>query len=107
MIAGVALATSTDISRVDEAKRYLGGTIIRLRKVQENFPDVHKQTLISALNDLAVISLRQKRPDVAGTMLIEAAELQPEMHYVVFHNINLMLNVASQDRARMDLSKGK
>ncbi len=107
LIASIALATSTDFKKLDEAKRYLDATLLRLRKVQKHLPDFHKQTLVSALNDSAVISLRQKRPDVAASLLIEAAEVQPEMHYSVYHNMSIMLSIASEDGARMDLSEAK
>jgi hypothetical protein len=88
-----------------EAKRIADETISRLRLVQKEFPDSQKQTMMSALNNRAVIAIRERKADEAVRYLIDAAAQFEDVPFVVYHNSTLLLEVSSIPKTILDLDR--
>jgi S1-C subfamily serine protease len=88
-----------------EAKQIADETISRLRLVQKEFPDSQRQTLMSALNNRAVIAIRERKADEAVRYLIDAAEQFEDVPFVVYHNSTLLLEVSSIPKTILDLDR--
>lgn len=88
-----------------EAKQIADETISRLRLVQKEFPDSQRQTLMSALNNRAVIAIRERKADEAVRYLIDAAAQFEEVPFVVYHNSTLLLEVSSVPKTILDLDR--
>ena len=88
-----------------EAKQIADETISRLRLVQKEFPDSQKQTMMSALNNRAVIAIRERKADEAVRYLIDAAEQFEDVPFVVYHNSTLLLEVSSIPKTILDLDR--
>jgi V8-like Glu-specific endopeptidase len=88
-----------------EAKRIADETISRLRLVQKEFPDSQKQTMMSALNNRAVIVIRERKADEAVRYLIDAAAQFEDVPFVVYHNSTLLLEVSSIPKTILDLDR--
>jgi SLA1 homology domain 1, SHD1 len=83
-------------AQLDQARRQLDDTIKRIRIVREAFPEMHKKTLASALNNRAIISVRDNKPTGAVSNLQDASELFDETPRVLYHNIKMLSQVASK-----------
>lgn len=94
LICGGMLASEGTASQSKEAEKYLDQSIARLRLVHEHFPDAHPNTLVSALNNRAVLSLRSRTTGQAVALLVEASEVEPAIPYVVYHNASMLLEVS-------------
>lgn len=88
-----------------EAKQIADETIRRLRLVQKEFPDSQKQTLMSALNNRAVIAIRELKADEAVRYLMDAAAQFEDVPFVVYHNSTLLLEVSSIPKTILDLDR--
>ncbi len=88
-----------------EAKQVADETISRLRRVQKEIPDSQKQTLMSALNNRAVIAIRERKADEAVRYLIDAAAQFEDVPFVVYHNATLLLEVSSIPKTILDLDR--
>ena len=88
-----------------EAKQIADETISRLRLVQKEFPDSQKQTMMSALNNRAVIAIRERKADEAVRYLIDAAEQFEDVPFVVYHNSTLLLEVSSIPKTILNLDR--
>lgn len=88
-----------------EAKQIADETISRLRLVQKEFPDSQKQTLMSALNNRAVIAIRELKADEAVRYLMDAAAQFEDVPFVVYHNSTLLLEVSSIPKTILDLDR--
>jgi S1-C subfamily serine protease len=88
-----------------EAKQIADETIRRLRLVQKEFPDSQKQTLMSALNNRAVIAIRELKADEAVRYLMDAAAQFEDVPFVVYHNSTLLLEVSSEPKTILDLDR--
>jgi V8-like Glu-specific endopeptidase len=88
-----------------EAKQIADETISRLRLVQKEFPDSQRQTLMSALNNRAVIAIRELKADEAVRYLIDAAAQFEDVPFVVYHNSTLLLEVSSMPKTILDLDR--
>ncbi|MFZ4081125.1 MAG: trypsin-like peptidase domain-containing protein [Pirellula sp.] len=88
-----------------EAKQIADETISRLRLVQKEFPDSQRQTLMSALNNRAVIAIRERKADEAVRYLIDAAAQFEDVPFVVYHNSTLLLEVSSIPKTILDLDR--
>ena len=88
-----------------EAKQIADETISRLRLVQKEFPDSQKQTLMSALNNRAVIAIRELKADEAVRYLMDAAAQFEDVPFVVYHNSTLLLEVSSEPKTILDLDR--
>lgn len=97
LIAASILAADGGPKRFEDAERILDETIFRLRLVAKHFPSVHQNTLISALNNRAVLSLRSLNGAKAVTFLREASKITDEIAFVVHHNSATLLAVTAED----------
>jgi S1-C subfamily serine protease len=88
-----------------EAKQIADETISRLRLVQKEFPDSQRQTLMSALNNRAVIAIRERKADEAVRYLMDAAAQFEDVPFVVYHNSTLLLEVSSIPKSILDLDR--
>lgn len=88
-----------------DAKQVADETIVRLRRVQKQIPDSQKQTLMSALNNRAVIAIRERKADEAVRYLIDAAAQFEDVPFVVYHNSTLLLEVSSMPKTILDLDR--
>jgi S1-C subfamily serine protease len=88
-----------------EAKQIADETISRLRLVQKEFPDSQRQTLMSALNNRAVIAIRERKADEAVRYLMDAAAQFEDVPFVVYHNSTLLLEVSSIPKTILDLDR--
>jgi S1-C subfamily serine protease len=90
---------------LEDAKQVADETIIRLRRVQKEIPDSQKQTLMSALNNRAVIAIRERKASEAVRYLIDAAAQFEDVPFVVYHNSTLLLEVSSLSQTILDLDR--
>jgi S1-C subfamily serine protease len=88
-----------------EAKKIADETISRLRRVQKEFPDSQKQTMMSALNNRAVIAIRERKADEAVRYLIDAAAQFEDVPFVVYHNSTLLLEVSAMPKTILGLDR--
>jgi S1-C subfamily serine protease len=88
-----------------EAKKIADETISRLRRVQKEFPDSQKQTMMSALNNRAVIAIRERKADEAVRYLIDAAAQFEDVPFVVYHNSTLLLEVSAMPQTILGLDR--
>jgi V8-like Glu-specific endopeptidase len=88
-----------------DAKQVADETIIRLRRVQKEIPDSQKQTLMSALNNRAVIAIRERKAAEAVRYLVDAAAQFEDVPFVVYHNSTLLLEVSSLPQTILDLDR--
>ena len=88
-----------------EAKQVADETISRLRLVQKEMPDSQKLTMMSALNNRAVIAIRERKADEAVRYLIDAAGQFEDVPFVVYHNSTLLLEVSSMPKTILDLDR--
>lgn len=88
-----------------EAKQIADETISRLRLVQKEMPDSQKLTMMSALNNRAVIAIRERKADEAVRYLIDAAAQFEDVPFVVYHNATLLLEVSSIPKTILDLDR--
>jgi S1-C subfamily serine protease len=88
-----------------EAKKIADETISRLRLVQKEIPDSQKQTLMSALNNRAVIAIRERKADEAVRYLIDAAAQFEDVPFVVYHNSTLLLEVSAMPQTILGLDR--
>ena len=88
-----------------EAKQIADETISRLRLVQKEMPDSQKLTMMSALNNRAVIAIRELKADEAVRYLIDAAGQFEDVPFVVYHNSTLLLEVSSMPKTILDLDR--
>lgn len=86
-------ATGNDRSSLSQSERRLTEVIEILHAIEKHFPGRHKTTLASALNNRAVLSLRQTNVLGAANYLAQAAEVSGEIiPYAVYHNASLLLS---------------
>lgn len=88
-----------------DAKQVADETINRLRRVQKEIPDSQKQTLMSALNNRAVIAIRERKAAEAVRYLVDAAAQFEDVPFVVYHNSTLLLEVSSLPQTILDLDR--
>jgi S1-C subfamily serine protease len=76
-----------------QAKSCISSVIKDLQRVEEHFPGRHRRTLSSALNNQAVLSLRQgKTSSAVGNLIKAAGLLEGEIPFAVYHNASLILD---------------
>lgn len=98
LVCGGFLASDGGPQKSSDAERYLTQTVNRLRAIREHFPEQHPNTFISALNNLAVLSLRSRSVAKAVALLEEAAKVDPSKPFEVYHNAALIANVAESNK---------
>ena len=92
---GAAIYAKVDLTEesVRKAKGCLSDAISLLRLIEKYFPGRHTRTYASALNNQAVLSIRQGNLNGAISNLIAAADLVPEaIPFAVYHNANLIMD---------------
>ncbi|MDA9777442.1 trypsin-like peptidase domain-containing protein [Rubripirellula sp.] len=106
---GAAIYAIVDFSdeSVRKAKGCLSDAVNALRLVEKHFPGRHTRTYASALNNQAVLSIRQGNLNGAISNLIAAAELVPEsIPFAVYHNASLIMNSgADLEGRKLSLAK--
>ena len=92
---GAAIYANVDFGSdaLRRAKSCMGSAIKSLQCVETHFPGRHTKTLASALNNQAVLAIRDGNLNAAVTNLIKSAELLPdEVPFAVYHNASLILD---------------
>lgn len=92
---GAAIYANLDFGSdaLRRAKSCMGSAMKSLQRVESHFPGRHTKTLASALNNQAVLAIREGNLNAAVTNLIKSAELLPdEIPFAVYHNATLILN---------------
>jgi serine protease Do len=92
---GAAIYANLDFGSdtLRRAKSCMGSAIKSLQCVETHFPGRHTKTLASALNNQAVLAIRDGNLNAAVTNLIKSAELLPdEVPFAVYHNASLILD---------------
>jgi len=94
---GRSTPLTTSSKKWKEAEKYLEESLTRLRKLHKHFPEMHPQTLASALNNRAVLALKLGQKGRAASLLIEAAQVQETPQVAVIHNIALFRSLAANN----------
>ena len=94
-------------TQLDQARRQMDETIARIRKVREAFPSMHQKTLLSALNNRAIMAVRDNKPAGAVAMLEDASAIFDETPLVVYHNIKILTQIAGTVGNLNYLGKGE
>jgi hypothetical protein len=92
---GLSAPLTTSSKKWKEAEKYLEESLSRLRKLHRHFPEIHPQTLASALNNRAVLALKIGQKGRAASLLIEAAQVQESPQVAIIHNIALFRSLAA------------
>lgn len=74
-----------------DADRQLGKAMNRIQRVGQVSAESHRTTLASALNNQAVVAIRQGKPQDGVKLLCTAAELLVVPPHAVIHNANYLL----------------
>lgn len=93
-----AVGTSTpvisDEKRLKEADKYLADGCERLRALWRHFPKTHPISLVSALNNRALLALKLGHKGRAATLLLEAATVCDVQEPVLIHNLSVLSALA-------------
>ena len=95
---GVALASEGGKPGMDKAERYLDDAILRLRQIHKHLPSAHARTLTSALNNRAILALRDRKSNRATALFKEIASVEPSLPHFVSHNIQTLLDVTLENK---------
>ena len=95
---GVALASEGGKPGMDKAERYLDDAILRLRQIHKHLPLAHPRTLTSALNNRAILALRDRKSNRATALFKEIATVEPSLPHFVSHNIQTLLDVTLENK---------
>ncbi len=93
-------------AELEQARRILDETIRRLRSIQKELPQAHNETLISALNNRAILHLRERKGDRAASLFGEATKLSESVPFVIYHNATILLEVSALPNTTLDLDRG-
>ncbi len=104
--AGMLNAFSRDSDRLQTSKRELAQTVARLKAINAVLPNAHGLTLASAMNNLAIVSLREGNVKRAVSLLADASQSVETMPIAVYHNATLMIEVAINAGKQSKLSDG-
>lgn len=88
-----------------QAQKYFDDCLRRLRIIREQFPDALTDSYIAVLNNRAIVALRQRNADRAVALLVEAAQTDSDVPFVVYHNATMLLEVSSQSNTLLDLGR--
>ena len=94
---GRSAPLTTSSKKWKGAEKYLEESLSRLRKLHKHFPEIHPQTLASALNNRAVLALKLGQKGRAASLLVEAAQIQETPPVAVIHNIALFRSLAANN----------
>ena len=98
VVAGHALSgllATGGIKNTEKASRILDETIKRLRLLKNHFPGQYSVTLAAALNNRAILALRERKASRSAALLVEAGELTASVPFYVNHNAKILVAVAS------------
>ena len=95
---GVAFASEGGRPGLDKAEKYHDDAILRLRLIHKHMPQAHPRTLVSALNNRAILALRDRKANRATALFKEIATVEPALPYFVSHNIQVLLDVTRENR---------
>lgn len=96
---GIVNALTGNAKRLALAKEQMDETIRRLRNARNSFPSLHEQTFTSALNNRAIVALRDGSPDIAAGLLAQAAHISEPIPFAVYHNATLLIEVGVTAKA--------
>ncbi len=103
---GVAFASEGGKPGVDKAQRYHDDAINRLRTIHKHMPQSHPRTLVSALNNRAILALRERKATRATALFKEIATIEPAIPHFVSHNIKVLLAVTLENKV-LELGGGE
>ncbi len=98
-----AVAMSAGLNESDDAGRVLQQVKNWIEIHRKVNPGVHRQTLSSTLNNLAICNLKNGNGTAAATQLVNALDVKQSTTPVVAHNIRQLL--AAPENATMSLTK--
>jgi len=94
---GSSTPVISDENRLKAADKYLKEGSERLKSLHNHFPTAHPMTLVSALNNRAVLSLKLGYKGRAATLMLEASAVSDAPEPVLIHNIAI-LSALSEDK---------
>lgn len=103
---GVAFASEGGKPGLEKATKYHEDAISRLRMIQKHMPNRHPRTLVSALNNRAILALRERKTNRATILFKEIATVEPELPHFVCHNIQILLEVTLENKL-LELATGE
>ncbi len=103
---GVAFASEGGKPGLDKATKYHEDAIQRLRLIHKHMPHAHPRTLASALNNRAILALRERKTNRATILFKEIATVEPELPHFVSHNIQILLDVTLENKL-LELGAGE
>jgi hypothetical protein len=94
-------------AELEQAQKILDETILRLRSIQKELPKAHNETLISALNNRAILHLRERKGNLAASLFGAATKLSESVPFMIYHNATILLEISAlPGRTPLDLDKG-
>lgn len=103
---GVAFASEGGKAGLDKAIKYHEDAINRLRVIQKHMPLAHPRSLVSALNNRAILALRERKTNRATILFKEIATVEGELPHFVSHNIQTLLDVTLENKI-LELAAGE
>jgi len=82
---------------LNAADKYLAEGSERLKSLHSHFPKAHPMTLVSALNNRAVLSLKLGYKGIAATLMLEASAVSNVLEPALIHSIAI-LSALSEDK---------
>ncbi len=107
LFGGTLNAASGDSKKLVNAKRQLDESIQRLRLVHEILPDLHGLTLATALNNRALVAIREGTPASAVNYLSQSAAVTNSLPFIVYHNATILVEAANVAEAAKRSYLGK
>ncbi len=95
---GVAYASEGGKQGLNRAQQFHDDAIARLRMIHKHLPLEQPRTLVSALNNRAILSLREREATRATALFKEIATVEPELPFFVSHNIQVLLDVTLENK---------
>ncbi len=95
---GVAFASEAGKPGLDKAEKYHDDAILRLRLIHKHMPLAHPRTLVSALNNRAILALRDRKASRATALFKEIATVEPALPHFVSHNIQVLLDATLENK---------
>lgn len=98
------VALSAGLNEHEKAERW-ATTTIKCIEAQRKVGDArHETTLCSAFNNLAILQLKAKKGDAAGSALLRALNSREVIPFIVNHNTQQLLQIADKEKTLVKLS---
>lgn len=101
---GTAFGVCGDPADLKRARVALDKAVRLLRAVCKSLPNHHERTFVSALNNRAIIAMREGDPKKAGSFFAEAVAAVDAVPDEVAHNVRLFLEAHSENQRVVSVS---